>query len=180
MTNLRFKSLLAYISVLFLLSGCARDLASNVYTSDSTLNFTLEGKIISARRIKIKESDRLSDNTAGALGGGALGAAVGAGASSGSDRGATMVGVGLVGAVVGAVVQNKLGESNGYEYIIQVDASRIKDGYYEGNAAIRNVISAARTSGLITVVQSLKDPMSKGQKVYVIFSDKRTRVISAS
>ena len=42
-----------------LLTACARDLSSSVYTSDATMNLTLEGEVISAREIRIKEGDRL-------------------------------------------------------------------------------------------------------------------------
>ena len=42
---------------------------------------------------------------------------------------------------------------------------------------MRAVISAAATSGLITVVQSSNAGVTEGQKVYVIFSDHRTRII---
>ncbi|KJW02214.1 surface antigen family domain protein [Rickettsia endosymbiont of Ixodes pacificus] len=45
---------------------------------------------------------------------------------------------------------------------------------------MRNVISAAFTSGLITVVQGTDVNIRNGQKVYVIFSEKRTRIIQAN
>jgi len=162
-----------------LLTSCARDLSSSVYTSDATMNLTLEGEIISAREVRIKEGDRLSDNTAGALGGGAMGAVLGSGVGGGAGKGAAIVGGAILGAGMGAAVQGKFGETKGYEYIIKVDTSKLKSDYYEGSAAMRAAISSATTSGLITVVQSIKDPISEGQKVYVIFSDKRTRVIAA-
>ena len=163
-----------------MLTGCARDLSSNVYTSDSTMNLTLVGEIISMRLVKIKESDRLSDNAGGALGGGAMGAVLGSGVGKGTGRGAAVVGGAILGAGLGAAVQGKLGESKGYEYIIKVDNTNLKSDYYEGTAAMRSAISSATTSGLITVVQSVDAPLKEGQKVYVIFSDKRVRVIAAN
>ena len=45
---------------------------------------------------------------------------------------------------------------------------------------MRNAISAATTSGVVTIVQGTDTMLKTGQKVYVIFSDDRTRVIPAS
>ena len=42
---------------------------------------------------------------------------------------------------------------------------------------MRNAISSATTSGLITIIQGTDNVLKEGQKVYVIFSDKRTRII---
>ena len=81
------------------------------------------------------------------------------------------------GAAVGTILQDKLGQSKGYEYLIKVDTSKIKSDYYEGSTVMRNVISAAVTSCLITVVQGTDVNIRNGQKVYVIFSEKCTRII---
>ncbi len=169
-----------FITLAALVTGCARDLSSNVYTSDSTLSLTLEGQIVSVRPIIIKESDKLSDNAGGMLAGGAMGGVLGANAGRGNGQTAAIVGAAIAGAAIGTVVQGKLGEAKGFEYIIKVDTSKLKSEYYEGNAAMRSAISAATTSGLITVVQAANTILNEGQKVYVIFSDKRTRVIAAS
>jgi outer membrane lipoprotein SlyB len=170
------------ISILLVLSlsGCARDLSSNVYTSDSTLSLTLEGQVISVRQVVIKESDKLGNNTGGMLAGGALGGALGSGVGKGSGNTIAMVGGAIAGGLAGAAAQGKLGTSKGYEYMIKVDPSQIKSDYYEGSPAMRATISAASTSGLITVTQGTDVFIQKGQKVYVIFSDSRTRVIPAS
>ncbi|WP_341789405.1 hypothetical protein [Rickettsia endosymbiont of Polydrusus tereticollis] len=162
-----------------LLTGCARDLSSNVYTSDSTLNLTLEGEVISIRPVIIKESDRLSDNSGGMLAGGVMGGVLGSGVGQGTGNAAAIVGGAIAGAALGSGLQGKLGEKKGYEYLVKVDTSKIKSDYYEGNSAMRNVISTAVTSGLITVVQATDSNIKTGQKVYIIFSEKRTRVIPA-
>lgn len=177
-SNMR-KYLVLFLSI-FLLQSCARDLSSNVYTSDSTLSLTMQGKIVSVRPVVIKNSDNLSSNTTGALSGGALGAVAGSGAGHGSGQAAAVVGGAIVGGVVGALAEGQLGKSDGYEYIIKVNTSDLKDDIYGGTAAVRRVISSAKTNGLITVVQGKDVVLSKGQKVYVIFSDKRTRVIPSS
>lgn len=172
MKNFFVKSI-SLISIVFLVSSCARDLSSSVYTSDSTMNLTLEGQVIAARNITLKESDRLLDSKEGMLGGGALG-----GFAAGKGGSSTAATAGIIGgAIIGSIVQNKLGEAQGKEYIIKVDTSKLTNKYFEGTAAMRNAIAAATTSGLITVIQGVDNPLSEGQTVYVIFSEKRVRVI---
>lgn len=165
------------------LSNCARDLSSNVYTDDATQSFTLEGQVLSIRKVAVKTSDRLSDNSGGMLAGGAMGAALGstAGHSGNASAGAIgIVGGAIVGGLAGAAIEGKLGESEGYEYVIKINSSKIKgDQYYDGSAAMRSAISSAISSGLMTVVQGTDVLLQKGQKVYVIVSSKRTRIIPA-
>ncbi len=161
------------------LAGCARDLSSNVYTSDTTLSLTMEGKVVSVRPVTIKNSDKLGDNTTGALAGGALGAAAGGTAGDGSGKVVAIVGGAVAGAVIGAIAEDKFGVSQGYEYIVKLDTSKMKSDYYEGSGAMRQVISAATTNGLVTIIQGKDVVLTEGQKVYAIFSDKRARLIPA-
>lgn len=178
------KSLLTKItsvlSLIVILSGCARDLSSSMYTSDSTMSLTMEGIVVATRAVTIKNSDKMQDNTGGMLAGGAMGAALGSGAGGGSGKTMTVVGGAIAGGLVGAALQGKLGESKGLEYIVKVDTSKIKDQYFDGNAAMRNVVATAKLNGLVTVVQQDKESLKEGQKVYVIFSENRTRVIPAN
>jgi outer membrane lipoprotein SlyB len=177
------KILSSKIAMLFtllaLVSGCARDLSSDMYTSDSTLSFTLEGVIVAARPVKIKDTDKMGNNTGVMLAGGAMGAALGSGVGGGSGATMAVVGGAIAGGLAGAAIQGKLGESKGFEYIVKVDASKIKDGYYDGNASIRNAVSTARAGGLVTVVQGADNALGQGQRVYVIYSENRTRVVPA-
>ncbi len=173
-----FKKISLIFLMLIFVVGCARDLSNDMYTSDSTLSFTMEGVIVAMRQVKIKNSDKMSDNTTGMLAGGAMGAAVGTGVGGGSGNTMAIVGGAIAGGVAGAALEGKLGESKGYEYIVKVDTSKLKDGYYEGNAAMRNAISTARVSGLVTVVQGDNTVLKEGQPVYVIYSENRTRVIA--
>lgn len=175
-----FFKLVSIITCLSILSACARDLSSDMYTSDSTMSLTLEGVIVSSRPVNVKDTDKMGDNVGGMLAGGAMGAAVGSGVGGGSGNTMALVGGAIAGGLAGAALQSKLGESKGYEYIVKVDASKIKDSYYEGNAAMRNVISTAKVNGLITVVQGADRVLGAGQKVYVIYSENRTRVIAAN
>jgi outer membrane lipoprotein SlyB len=176
MTNFR-KPILLLIAI-FSISGCARDLSSSTYTSDSTLNIVFEGIILSSRDVKIKESDRLGDNNAGALGGGLGGGAL---AHSSGGGGGAVVGAAVAGAVVGALAQDAFSSTKGTEFIVKVDKSKLSDDYYEGSALMRNAISAAKATGTITVIQKSEKDKSKmiqvGENVLVIISENRTRVI---
>ena len=174
-----FRSVCALILLGCFLVSCARDLGSDVYTSDSTMNLTFEGRVISTRAVTIKNSDKLSDNKTGALAGGALGGVGASGVGAGSGKGAAVVGGAIVGGVLGAAAESQLGKAKGYEYVIKVDTSKLKSKYFEGTKAMRAAISSATTNGLITVVQGDDVRISEGSQVYVIFSDKRTRVIAA-
>ncbi|MFQ3307073.1 MAG: outer membrane lipoprotein SlyB [Candidatus Midichloriaceae bacterium] len=168
------------VCLMFSLIGCSRDLSDNMYLSDQTLSFTLEGKIVSTRQVVVKENDKFADNKTGMAVGALGGAAVGSTMGGGSGKIASIAGMGIVGGLLGTAIEDSLGKSKGIEYIIKVDISKIKDSYYEGNAALRNIIAAARVNnGLITVVQAAQNPIAKGESVYVIFSDNRTRVIPA-
>ena len=173
------KKLSIILFAALFLSSCARDLDSDVYTADSTLSLTMEGKIINVRAITIKNSDKASDNTTGMLGGAALGGLGGAQAGKGSGRAAGAIGGAVVGGVAGTLIEGQLGKQQGYEYIIKVDTSKLKYDHFEGTKIMRDAISSATTSGMVTVIQGKDVKLQKGQKVYVIFSDKRARVISA-
>tara|TARA_B100001564_G_C20314837_1_gene522923 strand:- start:68 stop:490 length:423 start_codon:yes stop_codon:yes gene_type:complete len=140
----------------------------------------MEGVILSARPITIKGSDNLSDNAAGGLAGGLAGGIGGAAIGKGKGSAAAAVGGAVAGAVVGALAQEYLSTGEGIEYIIKVDTKNLKSDYYEGSTIMRNAIASATTNGLITVVQGNDVQISEGRKVYVIFSDKRTRVIAAN
>lgn len=172
-------NLLSIITILALLSACARDLSSSTYSSSSTLSLTLEGVVLDTRQVTIKDSEKMSDNSAGMLAGGVLGGVAGSGIGQGTGNDLAIVGGAIGGAIAGAALEGALSKQKGIEYIIKVDTSKLKSTYYEGNAQMRSAISAATTSGVITVVQAADNPIAAGQKVYVIFSDNRTRVIPA-
>ena len=164
-----------------ILSSCGRVLASNTYTSDSTLNITLKGKLLVKRDVKIKEDEKLGDNTTGALIGGVGGGAL---AASNSNNAAVVVGGAIVGGVTGAIMQSDLGTSQGTEYILEVDRSKLRDDYYEGSRLLRNALAAVRATGVITIVQAKEGKnnpvISEGQNVLIILSEKRTRLIPAT
>ncbi len=173
-----YFKVIAAVTTLALLAGCARDLSSSSYTSDSTLSLTLEGKVVSARPITITDSDQLSRNSLGIISGGALGAAGASGVGRGSGRSLAVVGGVIAGAALGALVESELGKQDGYEYIVKLDTNKLKSDYFEGTGAMRSAISAATTNGLVTIVQGNDVVLQKGAQVYAIFSDKRTRLIA--
>jgi outer membrane lipoprotein SlyB len=173
-TIVKFFTLITLSS---LLAGCANDLSTDNYTSESTFNLTMEGIIISARPVNIDKKP-LGTNAAGMVVGGATGALL----TSKSDP-AVMIGAGLVGAGLGALAESKLKSSKGFEYIIKVDVSKLKHDagdLHFTNPTIKNAVASAKTNGLITVVQGKDVILQKGQPVYVIYSDNRTRVVPAN
>lgn len=177
MNRVIFKSL-AMLFLVANLSGCGRDLSSTTYTSDSTLNVVLYGQVLSSRTVKVRESDKLEAGTG--TGVGALGGAAAAGAASRGDT-AAIVGGAVIGGIFGTVAERGLSSSTGTEYIVKIDTSKLKDDYYEGSALMRNSLAAVKASGIVTIVQAKEKKNEKaldiGQKVLVIVSEKRTRII---
>ncbi|WP_165379637.1 hypothetical protein [Rickettsiales endosymbiont of Peranema trichophorum] len=175
---MKLKALSVCLVVSLLFTGCARDLSSNVYTSDSSLNLTLEGQVIASRPIIVKESDKLSDSTLGMVAGGVFGGVAGSNAGGGGGQAAMIAAGAIAGAIVGSIVESKLSQADGMEYVVKVDRSQISDGYYEGSAVMRNAIAAAKATGLITIIQGKDQLINVGQGVYIILSPKRARVIA--
>jgi outer membrane lipoprotein SlyB len=173
-------SILIIFAIIPLLSGCGRDLSANTYTSDSTLNISLRGKLLAKRDIVIKENDKLGDNSTGSLVG-AVGGAVAGGQINNSAP--LIVGGAIVGGVTGAIVQSALGTSKGVEYIVEVDKTELQTDYYEGSRMLRNALAAIRATGIITIIQAKENKdnpvINEGQDVIIILSEKRTRIIPA-
>lgn len=175
---MKFKRIIGLImGSLLILSGCARDLSNNVYTSDSTLNLTLEGEILSVRPVIIKNSDTLSDNAFGGAAGGITGGIAGSNAGRGRGNSTAIAAGSLAGVLIGAMIESKLSTADGIEYIVKVDKSNLSDEYYTGTALMRDAIAAARINGLITIVTGKDEVLAPHEKVYVILSPKRARVI---
>lgn len=173
-----FVKACAFLLIITSISGCGRDLSHITYTSDSTLNIVLYGQVLSSREVKIRESEKLEDGAGSTIG--ALGGAAGAGTATDGSLPA-IIGGAVVGGVFGAVTERSLSSTTGVEYIVKVDTSKLQDEYYEGSALMRNSIAAVKTTGVVTIVQAREKKQSQliqpGQKVLVIVSEKRTRVI---
>ena len=162
------------ISIAALLGGCGRDLSTTSYVSSSTFNLTLEGTVLNVRDVTIKEGEGSGENVQGALVGAGIGGV--AGGIAGRSGGAALGGA-LIGGTIGSIAHSSA--TAGYEYVIKLDTSKIQDEYYEGNSAMRNVISTARAGGIVTIAQGTDIRIPVGQKVYVIYSNNRSRVIPA-
>lgn len=139
------------------LFGCARQISPNVYSDKSVgeTSRTYRGVIVAKRQVEVAGSDKLQDNTAGALIGGATGAV--AGSAFGGGRGnvaATVLG-GVGGAVAGAFAQKSLESQGGFEYTVELTNGEMK-----------------------TLVQGLEPSLDIGQSVLLIESVKgRSRLV---
>lgn len=138
-----------------LLTSCARQIDSNVYTSRQagTVSTTYAGIIRNIREVSVQEGSQLEDNGLGIVGGGVAGGVVGSAVGRGRFV-PTAVGA-IAGAVTGSLVEKKMKQQMGYEYIVEL---------YNG--------------GLITIVQGCDQCFGIGQPVYVIMSPGgRSRII---
>lgn len=173
------------------LTGCARNMESDVYTSNATVGKVLEGKVISARTVTIKESDKLAQNQAGALGGGLAGGVAGSAIGAGSGNTAATIGGAIIGAIAGAFIEDTLSTSEGMQYIVRIDPkhvsqvpSKTKHSKVTVNHAsvdddIKQSISVENTrSDLISVVQGKDVIFQAGQRVLIIYNNDRPRITS--
>src|SRR5690606_32550880 len=95
------------LGVLMLATACARDLGSDEYVSSSTSGMVLEGVVVSARPVKVKEEDKNQLNTGG-LAGGVVGGIGGSQIGGGSGQVAATVGGALAGMVLGSLMESRL------------------------------------------------------------------------
>jgi outer membrane lipoprotein SlyB len=175
-------------TVLVLLAGCSKDIASDTYTTSATSGKVLKGTIISTRKVTIKEHDKLQDNTIGGLAGGAGGAVAGDSIGQGSGSIGAAIGGAVLGAVAGAYVQDALGTSEGMEYLVKLDASHARD---EGpqhkkkvtekidgsvDKEITTSIDTNLQTDMVSVVQKADPALAVGGPVYVIYSSDRPRL----
>ena len=182
------KMIAMLAAVMVLLTGCAKDLGGDTYTSNGTAGKVLKGTIISARAVKIKDHDKLQDNTIGGLAGGAAGGVGGAAIGHGDGSIAAAIGGAVIGAVAGAVIQDQLGTSEGMEYVVKLDAKNMraagpqhKKKVTEKNnggvqADLNDSTDVDMQTDMISVVQKADPALVVGGPVYVIYSDDRPRL----
>jgi outer membrane lipoprotein SlyB len=170
---------LVALGALFTLSACAKDISSDVYSAGSTMGLTMYGKVLSVRPVRVKDHTDPNDNKFGGAAGGILGGVTGSTVGDGSGQAVAVVGAAIVGSMIGSYIESKLGEQDGFEYILQVDTSKIKKDadYYDGNASMKAVVASATTEGLITIVQGNDAVFNKGQEVFAIFDGTRARIV---
>jgi len=180
----------ASIMALALLTSCAKELGSSTYTEGATAGVALEGVVVSARPIQIKANDKLSENTGGMIAGGAAGAALGNSVGGGTGRTITTVGGALAGALIGSAIQSKLGNSEGMEYVVKVSKGNMSNSSNGENhnlnvnnssvaGKIKSSMKTNTKTELISVIQGKDIIFSPGQRVYVIYSDDRPRIVAA-
>ena len=151
------KIAVVLLSSVVLLSGCGRQISSNVYKAGAVgeTSFTYQGVIVNARHVQVSEGEKLSDNTAGigmgALAGGLLGTQIG----GGTGQIAATAGGAILGGIAGAYAEKALSDQTGMEYTVQL------------------------TNGqMLTVVQGPDPIYQAGQRVMVISSnDGRSRIV---
>lgn len=171
------------------LTGCARELSSSTYTSGAVSGKVIEGTVISARPVTIKDADKLQDNTLGILGGGVLGGVGGSAFGKGTGKGLAAVGGALLGATAGAYAQDKLSTSNGMEYIVRIDKKYVnsiptntsrKEVQFGTSSAEQDVSKSIQVENtktdLISVLQGSDVVFSAGQHVLVIYNNDRPRL----
>lgn len=153
-----FKNIIALSCATMILSGCAREIDSDIYTED-TLNHTYKtykGTISSCRIVKVQASDKLEGNRtgigAGAVAGGLAGSAMGGGRGKVAT---TAIGA-IAGGVLGSLAEKKLKTQNALECVVD-----LADGTLE------------------TVVQGTKEQFTPGQRVLLLKGkghDARSRI----
>lgn len=149
----------AIISIV-ILSGCARDIDSNVYTHSNIdeASKTYEGTIVSVRGAVVKNADLNSDNTTGMILGGVLGGVTGSAFGGGNGKIVASALGAAAGATAGSLIQGKASKQNAVEYVVKLNNGQ-----------------------LYTIVQGKDVIYGKGQKVFVsIGSSNRPRIIGAA
>ena len=189
----KLYTLFGAVILICTLANCARDMSSQVHTSSATVGKVLEGTIISARPILIKDSDDLNKNTAGMLAGGALGGVAGSAAGKGTGQALAMVGGAVAGALLGSMAEGKLGQSQGFEYVVRLDPKYVqpkkhvhetKKALTINNSSIENDIKDSitiedTTTDLISIIQGKDVVLQPNQRVLIIYSDDRPRLVAA-
>lgn len=156
MLNRLLKPLMLLLCAAVLASGCARNIGSNFYTSDSVggVSTVYEGTIKSVRVVTVSKGDELEQNVTGGILGGVAGGFVGSTIGKGRGQDLATVGGALLGATAGALAEKELKTQQAYEYTV-----KLNDG------------------SLVSVVQGLDASYSVGQRVLVhMSSNGRSRI----
>ena len=139
----------------------------------------------------IKDTDEASGNVLGGAAGGVAGGV--AGSTIGGGKGQTLATIGgaIAGAVAGAMLEDQLSTQSGIEYIVQLDgAQRSNKDVFRKEESIKvnkgttvkddvnaSIDVAETESELLSIVQSDDAPLTVGQRVLVVYSDDRPRVV---
>lgn len=140
---------------LIFFTSCAREVSTDVYDTRMVgeVSTTYSGTIRSVREVLLSHGEQLEDNGLGIAGGGVAGGAIGSAIGRGNFA-PTAIGA-VAGAITGALVEKKLKQQMGLEFIVALD-----------------------NGGLITVTQGTDQMFTIGQPVFVIISQfGRSRII---
>lgn len=144
------KKLFFVVMTCLVAVGCAADINDNAYKLSSVgqASAVAQGVIVDVRTVSIQGAS----GTGSVLGGVAGGVAA---STIGRGSGSVLASVGgaLAGAFIGGITQNELTKQQALQYIV-----RLTDG------------------DMINVIQGLNNPLSVGQKVFVLYG-KETRLI---
>lgn len=120
-----FRNMVALCSAMTLFSGCAQQIASNVY-SDACVDETSEayrGVIVNVRQVRVENSE---DNTAGVIAGGVVGGILGNQFGKGSGNTIATATGALLGVAAGAHAEKALSSQDAYEYVVQLCNGEMK------------------------------------------------------
>lgn len=192
MKKISFKIMVLAIVLTVTLSACARQLGASSYTSSSVVGKVLEGTVVSARSVTVRNFDRYEKNVKGGAAGGVTGAAAG-GSAHEDDEMVQALGA-IAGALLGAAVENHLGTQEGMEYIVRVDPKYVNK--VKKNEAVHTNVTVGSKSiqdeikdsidfkdtetTLISVIQGSDVIIKPGQHVLIIYHDDRPRIVPAA
>jgi outer membrane lipoprotein SlyB len=182
----RFVKAVSVVSMLLIVSACARNLDPNVYSDRDAdqVSDTFQGVVLSSRPVTVGGADSTLGNTTGLVVGGIAGGLAGNQIGNGSGQVAATVGGALVVAALGAVIQGEMSKQPGIEYIIKIwdnnsaynTNETVED--YRGRVTKRNKESRRDNERVLTIVQGPQSTLEVGQRVFVIVQNNgRSRVI---
>lgn len=192
MNLLKNTVLLVSAASLMLLSACGRNMQGDVYTSSSSVGKVVYGTVVSARPVTIKDNESLKGSGLGGIAGGIAGGVGGSEIGKGTGSAIGAIGGALAGAMIGAVAEDQLSTSNGFEYIVELDAPKTpksiaiqkkeKINISTGkNSVESDVMDAAMpeetASDAISVIQQDDVAIEEGSRVMVIYRDDRARIV---
>lgn len=141
-----------FIALGIALAGCGPDYSPNTYATDAVQQ---EAKVDQGIIVGVREVQVSASGTTGAVVGAAAGGLVGADVTgTGTAKAFSALGGSLVGGIAGTAAEHVVGDTHAYEYIIR-----------KGNG------------DLLSVTQQNTTPLTIGEKVLVIDSNKQARVV---
>ncbi|MFT4553280.1 MAG: outer membrane lipoprotein SlyB [Chlamydiales bacterium] len=147
--NSAMKLLTFSAAAVMTLSGCARDISSDVYSESHVgeTSATYSGVVVSARKITVQENEKLKENQMGMLGGGVAGGAIGHTMGKGKGKDVATVAGAIAGAIGGAFAEKALNTQEAMEYVVELKNGEMR-----------------------TVVQGIEPRLGIGHEVFLMVS----------